>query len=266
MSMNEELEVRDIDQDIELRKALIEEVKAIDENADWNVISRQLSDLQRKWKRIYYWESAIEDELSDEFDNLIHAFYAKRNEGFQTNANLKHALVERAKQVAHSKEWNKATSEMNDLMTEWKAIGTAGKETDDELWEAFNSARQTFFDRKHQNWEDMQSKFENARTVKQELIEKATACVESTDWQATSLALKEMLDEWKAVGSAGKEFEEDLWASFNDARQKFYDRRSEYYAQVHEKQDQCYQAKQALVEQAQVIVEEKTIQKKTLKK
>ena len=45
---------------------------------------------------------------------------------------------------------------MNELMQQWKASGTAGKETDDELWDAFNAARQKFFDRKHEHWENLQ--------------------------------------------------------------------------------------------------------------
>ncbi len=34
-------------------------------------------------------------------------------------------------------------------MEEWKKIGTAGRQTDDELWDRFNEVRQKFYDRKH---------------------------------------------------------------------------------------------------------------------
>ena len=73
-----EEDVRDFDVDIEQRKALIEEAKQIEDTGDWSALNRELSDLQRRWRRIYYWESAYEDTLEEEFDALIDKFYAKR--------------------------------------------------------------------------------------------------------------------------------------------------------------------------------------------
>lgn len=37
------------------------------------------------------------------------------------------------------------------------------------------------------------------------------------------------MDAWKAAGNAGREFDDDLWNAFNEARQKFYAKRNEFY-------------------------------------
>ena len=63
------------------------------------------------------------------------------------------------------------------------------------------------------------------------------------------------MDEWKAAGSAGREYEDALWTAFCDARQVFYDRRNEYFDALHEKQDENYEKKEQLVKQAQLIAE-----------
>ena len=250
---DEMYEVDDMDEDIKSREALIEEAKQINPEAEWNEVFREISDLKRRWKRIHYWESEFEDKLAEEFDSYIDVFYQKRREGYENSQSLKQELIERAKVVCESNEWNKATQEMNDLMLQWKAAGSAGKEIDDALWESFNEARQKFFDRKHDHWENLQSQFENAKTVKQELIKKAEALADSVDWQKTSEAYRELMDQWKAAGSAGKQHEDALWKQFNDIRQKFYDRRGEHYDLLHEEQGQKYAQKKALVETAKEI-------------
>lgn len=250
-----EEDVRDFDVDIEQRKALIEETKQIEDTGDWSALNRELSDLQRRWRRIYYWESAYEDTLEEEFDALIDKFYAKRRELYASVEETKKDLIKQAKALTNSTDWNRATEAMKDLMTQWKAAGSAGKEKDDVLWEEFNAARNTFFDRKHTHWEDMQTKFEQARKVKEELIEEAKKLEDSTAWQASGNAFKELFARWKEAGSAGREYEDDLWNAFHASRQKFYAARDAYYDELHEKQDALYQQKEELLAKAKEIAE-----------
>ena len=218
-------------------------------------MNRELSDLQRRWRRIYYWESAYEDTLEEEFDALIDKFYAKRRELYASVEETKKDLIKQAKALTNSTDWNRATEAMKDLMTQWKAAGSAGKEKDDVLWEEFNAARNTFFDRKHTHWEDMQTKFEQARKVKEELIEEAKKLEDSTAWQASGNAFKELFARWKEAGSAGREYEDDLWNAFHASRQKFYAARDAYYDELHEKQDALYQQKEELLAKAKEIAE-----------
>ena len=250
-----EEDVRDFDVDIEQRKVLIEEAKQIEDTGDWSALNRELSDLQRRWRRIYYWESAYEDTLEEEFDALIDKFYAKRRELYASVEETKKDLIKQAKALMNSTDWNRATEAMKDLMTQWKAAGSAGKEKDDVLWEEFNVARNTFFDRKHTHWEDMQTKFEQARKVKEELIEEAKKLEDSTAWQASGNAFKELFARWKEAGSAGREYEDDLWNAFHASRQKFYAARDAYYDELHEKQDALYQQKEELLAKAKEIAE-----------
>lgn len=259
------LEVNDFDEDIRRREELIEEAKNIPADADWNEVMHQVNDLRRRWRRIQYWDSAYEETLAEEFDSYIDAFYAKRREFYQSAQKLKEELIEQARKVALSEEWNQATEEMNALMQQWKAAGSAGKETDDALWEQFNAARQQFFDRKHEHWEQLQGKFENARQVKENLIEQATALEDSQEWQKTSEKFRKLMDEWKAVGSAGREHEDALWEKFNSSRQKFYERRNAHYDELHQVQGERYDAKKKLVAQAKEIADARSYTRENTK-
>ena len=259
------LEVNDFDEDIRRREELIEEAKNIPADADWNEVMHQVNDLRRRWRRIQYWDSAYEETLAEEFDSYIDAFYAKRREFYQSAQKLKEELIEQARKVALSEEWNQATEEMNALMQQWKAAGSAGKETDDALWEQFNAARQQFFDRKHEHWEQLQGKFENARQVKENLIEQAAALEDSQEWQKTSEKFRKLMDEWKAVGSAGREHEDALWEKFNSSRQKFYERRNAHYDELHQVQGERNDAKKKLVAQAKEIADARSYTRENTK-
>lgn len=247
-------EVHDLDEDIQRREALIEEVKSIPEEAEWKDVFSKIADLKRKWKQIPYWESAYEDKLGEEFDHYMDHFYAKRREGLEKVQDIKKDLIAQAKALCDEENLNQATEKVNELMAQWKLAGSAGRDVDDALWDEFNAARQAFFDRKHQYWEDMQERFSNARRIKEELIKKAEELKDSTDWQKTSEKFRDLMKEWKDAGSAGRDFEDQLWNQFNSIRQKFYDQRGAHYEELHEVQNQHYEAKKALSEQAQEIV------------
>jgi len=253
---DEFMEVIDQDDDIELRKKLIEEAKQIPADADWNTVSPMIQNLKRKWKRINYWESALEDTLEEEFNAAIDVFYAKRKEVIANSQKVKEELIVRAEEVAKSSNFNEATNEMNELMSQWKAAGSAGnKETDDALWEKFSALRQSFFDRKHDFWQQRQEKSQNAKQAKEAIIQEAKGLAESTEWKKTGEKLNDLLNQWKAAGFAGKDADDALWAEFNAARQAFYDKRNAYYEAQREVNAQRAEAKAKLIEEAKALVE-----------
>ena len=255
---NDELLVDDFDADIKYREELLEEIKALDPNADWSESMKKVNSLQKKWKRINYGESAYEDKLEEEFQACVDAFYAKRKEGYAANAANKEALVEEAKKLSLSTQWNKTTEKMNELMAQWKASGSAGKDKDDELWAAFNEARQKFYDAKRAYWNDMKEKFASAKEVKEKLIEEAKELANSDEWNKTAEKFKGLMDQWKAAGNAGRDFDDKLWIAFNEARQTFYDNRNAHYEEMRAKHAACYEEKKALVEKASSITSSQT--------
>ena len=250
---NELIEERDLDQDIKLRQELIEKAKELQASEDKNVYS-ELAKIQKEWRRIPNYDSAMDAKLNEEFEAVVDTIYAKRKWEYQGNEAIKRGLIDQVKGLVNPDNWSKATSEIEELMNKWRETGSAGKDTDDNLWNEFNEARQEFFNNKHQYWEDLQAKFDNAREVKTELIEKAKSYVDSQDWSNTSAVFKDLLDQWKAVGNAGKEFEEKLWREFDEVRQQFYAKRNEYYDELHEKQGVNATSKKELVDKAKEIV------------
>ena len=118
MNYDEVVVERDLDDEIQLRKELIEKAKELQENNNWGMIQKEVSNLQKKWKRIPYYESAYEDELADEFDAIIDGLYAKRKESYAANKSTKQDLIDKAKKLASTKDFTKGTKEVNDFKEE----------------------------------------------------------------------------------------------------------------------------------------------------
>ena len=244
--------------DIQERKALIEEAKALDPEAEWKDVAPQINALKKAWKRLPSNESAAEEELRDEFEAILDVHFKKQREGMKNAKAAKEALIKEAKELADTKEFGKANTRMSEMMAEWKATGSAGsKDVDDALWEEFNKARKTFFERRAKDWEARKAGFEVAKARKEELLARAEELAESNSFRAANAEFKKLMDEWKAAGSAGKAHEDDLWTRFNAARQKFFERRNAHYAEMNEKYEAVYTAKKALVEKAAEIAASK---------
>ena len=76
-------------------------------------------------------------------------------------------------------------------MDQWKKIGNAGSENDS-LWEEFQNARQSFYERQNSYFEELHKNRESRKKQKQEIIAEArTAASHSEDWSGTHKQLEE---------------------------------------------------------------------------
>lgn len=247
----------DMDLDIQRKKELIAEAKELSEKELSGDMLREARALQKSYRRIHNWESVLDQDLNDEFEGYMDAVFARQNEIYDQVKNVKEGIIARAAELAAADDLRKATAEMKDLMNQWKAAGSAGRRTDDELWARYQAEQQKFYDRKHENWKAQQERFANARVVKAELIEKAAALADSEDWKKTADEFKSLLDQWKAVGSAGREYEDGLWSQFNGYASQFYTRRSAHYKEVRKDQEAKLAAKRALIEEAREVLDKR---------
>lgn len=258
MSENQNMFADEYDRldDISKKEEILKEAKEIPADADYKDVMPTISALQKKWRRIGEGESAYEESLRKQFDEVLDVFYAKQKEALKDVVTAKEELIKKAEALVDSKDLNKATNEINALFDEWKKLGYTDKKTDDELWAKFNTARQSFYDNRHELREQIAAKMQDAVKVKEELITKAEELADSTSWKKTTEAMDALMEEWKAAGYAGKEHNDELWDKFRAARKKFYDARSDFYAKQNAEFAEKVKSKQELIEKAKAIVEQ----------
>ncbi len=237
--------------EISTREELLDELKAVYESMD----TQQAREFQKRWRQFDSWESAYDEKLNDEFYDMVNHVFSKIKSEQKDNELAKLALIEQAEKELKSTNLNASTKVMNDLMDAWKQVRSAGRDLDDALWEKFNGARQAFFDLKAKHYEQLRERFAQAKVTKEALIARVNEIKDSTDYKVVSAEMNTLMKEWKAAGSAGKEFEEQLWEQFNSARQVFYDHKAKHFAGLEEQYVQNNELKKALIEKVREVVD-----------
>lgn len=199
------------------------------------------------------------DALGD-FDGLIGRLksleqeildHRNRKEG--ENRSKKAALVGRAESLAGSTDWKATAAALQALQKDWKAIGFAGKECDDSLWSRFRAAQDRFYERRTAFFEQRDRERAQNRTKKEALCSQAESLRSSTDWKTTSEALKRLQEQWKQVGSAGREHDEALWQRFRSALDHFFERRSAFFSERDREHERNRSKKESLCARAESL-------------
>jgi hypothetical protein len=140
----------------------------------------------------------------------------------------KEALAAEAEQIAaESTSWKAAGDRLKAIVEEWKTIRGIDRKTDEALWARFAAARDAFGRRRGAHFASLDAQRGEARAAKQELIAEAQNLSTSTDWGATSAAMRSLMDRWKAVPRTGRDGDDDLWKQFRAAQDAFFTARSE---------------------------------------
>lgn len=166
-------------------------------------------------------------------------------------------IVTEAEALANSTAWKQGGEKFRELVDKWKALPKpAGdqREATDALWERFRNARRTFDKARKIARDEQEKKRTAALAAKTELVAKAEALSESTDWGATAAAYKDLMDQWRKAGFAGKRDDDALWAKFREAQEKFFGARKSLQNARDSEQKDNLTAKRALVARAEALL------------
>ena len=86
-------------------------------------------------------------DACDKFFTRRNEDLAQRKEVWSANQAKKEALCARAEELAESRDWDKAASELRRLQADWKTVGPVRRSKSEALWQRFRTAADRFFDR-----------------------------------------------------------------------------------------------------------------------
>lgn len=222
----------DISVSIEDRKrAVIDKAKEVAASGNYKKGTEMMQQLMEEWKQSGRLDKEKDDELWQEFLNARVEFFEKKKEyyknlkeTFSVNKKEKEDLIEKAKEVANIENIKEATTRANELMEEWKKVGSAGRKDDDNLWQQFLAERKAFFARRDEYYDNLKETFAQRTEAKKELINEAKLYLARSEFTDEEVdAIKDLRARWKEVGNAGKENENDLWNEFNTIINKYFD-------------------------------------------
>ena len=257
LRLNSEAREYDFKKNLELKTALCEAAEKLADEEDVISAFHQLQKLHQEYREIGPVAKEQREEIWNRFkaaSTVINKRHQQHFEGVRAkeedNLARKTALCEKVEAIAAeenkgSGDWEKHTKEIIDIQAEWKTIGFAPQKMNVKIFERFRAAK------------------ENAEK-KRELIEKAKALQDSTDWKSTSDKLVALQKEWKTIGVVPKKLGDQLWNEFLGACNKFFEarnaagagQRSEEHGNLEKKRDIISKLK-AVAEEAGDNIQEK---------
>jgi len=172
------------------------------------------------------------------------------------------ALVERAEALAardpKTVQWKQASADMTALFDQWQSHQQNGprlpKSLAQQLWRRFRDARGTVDRHRREFYAELDETQKSARDAKTRLVERAEALAPRGEDGIGSY--RDLLDQWKAAGRAGKKADDALWARFKAAGDALYSARTEREAaEVEDSREKIEQKKALLVEAAPIVDE-----------
>ena len=215
----------------EKKNEIIQRAKDIIAKNSFKKGTDEMKQLLEDWKQAGRINKERDDELWNEFNEVRNEFFEKKNEyyeklkeSFASNKVLKEELIAKAKEIANIESIKEAGNKSNELMEEWKKIGSAGRKDDDSLWQEFLAERKAYFQRRDDYYDSMKETYAKRVEEKKELIAQAKIYLARSEFTDEEVAaIKDLRAKWKAIGNAGKEHENELWGEFNTIVNKYFD-------------------------------------------
>jgi capsule polysaccharide export protein KpsE/RkpR len=153
--------------------------------------------------------------------------------------------------------WKTSGDRLRVLFDEWRRLqrdSRLDKHTEDDLWKRFSHARTTF-DRKRRHYFGALDEERNAaKHLKEDLVKQAEELSTSTDWSATAVAYRDLMNRWKEAGRAAKRDDDALWTRFRAAQDAFFAARQAANSQVDAEFSENLAQKEALLVEAEALL------------
>ncbi|MDN5683433.1 DUF349 domain-containing protein [Corynebacterium glyciniphilum] len=158
-------------------------------------------------------------------------------------------LVVEAERIADSgSDWKSDGDRLNEIGERWNSAG-GDRAARKDLAARFRAARETFNSRRGSHFADLDKQRDAARRAKEKLVAQAVALQDSTNWNETARAYRDLMAEWKAAGRARRADDDRLWAEFRHAQDVFFGARDEDNRRKDAEFEQNAEAKQSLLDE-----------------
>jgi hypothetical protein len=213
------------------KKNIIANARKLLERKDVLVASKDMDKLSDEFKRAGRSSTKEQDdELWAEFREIKDQFYANKRAYFEQldasntlKREKKEDIIARANEVCKLDNFKEASEKMDALRKEWKEVGYSGK-GDEHLWKEFLKALDEFNEKRKEHRQELVKTFEERAAKKEELIKKAKKILANSEFSDEEIAsVKNLRNEYKAIGFAGKDREDDLYNRLNEVIQKYFE-------------------------------------------
>ena len=210
-------------------------------------------------------ESFYEKQLTDRFNALYDELAKKEPKLNQSTYDEKKEIIELVKKLADRKDILKASKELDSLTLSFKKAGRCSKEQDDALWAEFREARDAFNEKKRAHFEELDKTNAERKAKKEDIIARAKQLLNIKNLRESNEKMDALMEEWKAVGYAGKE-DEALWKEFSAVRKEFNQKKREHHEELLKLFDERAAKKEEMIKAAKKLLADADFSDEEVKK
>lgn len=192
---------------MEKRKQLVEEAEKLIDSKQWKNTTQRFKDIVEEWKKLPHGSKSDEQALWKRFSTARSSFDKARRQYFSTlestrkeATKIKSEIVEQAKKISDSKDWNDTANKFRNLMSKWKSAPILERKEEQKLWKEFKIAQDAFFAARTAALSILDEEHKKNLVLKEELAKKAEALLPITDFKSAKSAIRPIQDEWSKIG------------------------------------------------------------------
>ncbi|MDG1397516.1 MAG: DUF349 domain-containing protein [Polaribacter sp.] len=257
---------KQLNENLEKRVQLIENLKDLIENADNKTMYRNFKEIQDTWKTIgpvpknYYNDTwKIYHHHVERFYDLLHLSNDFRDLDFKHNLEWKLKIISKAEALSTEKDVNLAAKELQELHREWKEdVGPVSKEIREEIWHKFSVATKKIHDNRHDYYRKMRSSYQQIMDKKLQIVAQINDYVTTSnkshnDWQKSINDIEKFRKQYFDAGKLPYSKSEEIWQKFKNATKKFNIAKNTFYKSEKSGQQENLKKKIVLIELAESL-------------
>lgn len=195
------------------KEKMVVEAETLAESNDWRGGVNRFRALLDEWKALPRIDRASDDALWHRFSTARTTYTRRRKSQFAEQAQrrgdslrAKEQIIAEAKALANSTDWGQTAGAFRELMTRWKAAGSAPREVDAALWAEFRAVQDQFFSARQATLSEQDAEFKGNLDAKQALLDKAEAQIlPVSDLAAARNAFRTFLEQFNALGKVPRD-------------------------------------------------------------
>ena len=267
LNLNREAREYDFKKNLEKKTQLCEAAEKLADESDVISAFHQLQDLHQEYRETGPVEKELREQVWQRFKAASTVINKRHQQHFEEiraeeeeNLVKKIALCEKIEDIVkqerkNTSDWDSQSKEIIALQQEWKTIGFTPQKMNTKIFERFRAACDEFFTKKGEYFKELKEKYADNAKRKQELVEKAQALKDSTDWKKTSDKLIALQKEWKTIGMVPKRLGDQLWEDFLAACNHFFEARNAVHADERNEERENLAKKNEIIEKLKQLAE-----------
>lgn len=256
------------------KKEIIDQIIAMASDADnVNRHYQAAKDLQAKFKEIGDVPPSAMAETWKAYQDAVERFYDQlkinmelRDYDFKKNLAEKQQIIEEAEKLTDAADVVAAFRSLQTLHDKWRVIGPVAKDLREEIWAKFKDASGIINKRYQDYFEERKAREQENETAKTALCERVEGMDFSANknysaWDEMTKAVIAAQEEWKKLGFANKKVNNQLFARFREACDKFFAAKAQFFKDMKDELAENLRRKTALAERAEALKESTEWQK-----